>query len=68
MRDADRLWRFDHAGIALASSWFGMDPATYTDRLAAEIMPELITQAAVRDGHRGPGPLHRAAARRRCIR
>ena len=24
-----------------------MDPATYTDRLAAEIIPELITQAAV---------------------
>lgn len=46
MRDADRLWRFDHAGIALASSWFGMDPATYTDRLATEIVPELITQAA----------------------
>lgn len=47
MRDADRLWRFDQAGIALASSWFGMDPATYTDRLAIEIVPELITQAAV---------------------
>jgi len=47
MRDADRLWRFDVAGIALASSWFGMDPATYTDRLASEIVPELITQAAV---------------------
>lgn len=47
MRDADRLWRFDHAGIALASSWFGMDPATYTDRLASEIIPELITAAAV---------------------
>lgn len=46
MRDADRLWRFDRAGIALASSWFGMDPATYTDRLATEIVPELITQAA----------------------
>lgn len=47
MRDADRLWRFDRAGIALASSWFGMDPATYADRLASEIIPELITQAAV---------------------
>jgi HD superfamily phosphodiesterase len=47
MRDADRLWRFDHVGIALASSWFGMDPATYTDRLADEIVPELITAAAV---------------------
>ncbi|WP_028276634.1 HD domain-containing protein [Arthrobacter sp. I3] len=46
MRDADRLWRFDRAGIALASTWFAMDPATYTDRLATEIVPELITQAA----------------------
>ena len=46
VRDADRLWRFDQAGIALASSWFKMDPATYTDRLATEIVPELITQAA----------------------
>jgi hypothetical protein len=24
--DADRLWRFDHAGIAVAASWFGLDP------------------------------------------
>lgn len=41
VRDADRLWRFDHAGIALASGWFRMDPATYTDRLEAEIFPAL---------------------------
>jgi HD superfamily phosphodiesterase len=47
VRDADRLWRFDHAGIALASGWFGMDPATYCDRLAAEIVPELLTEAAI---------------------
>jgi len=47
MRDADRLWRFDHAGIALASGWFGMDPATYCDRLAAEIVPELLTEAGI---------------------
>lgn len=47
MRDADRLWRFDHAGIALASGWFSQNPATYTDRLETEIIPELITQAAV---------------------
>lgn len=50
VRDADRLWRFDHAGIALASSWFGMDPAVYSDRLRSEILPELITQAAVEMG------------------
>lgn len=47
MRDADRLWRFDQAGIALASGWFGQDPSTYTDRLETEIIPELITEAAV---------------------
>lgn len=47
MRDADRLWRFDHAGIALASGWFGLDPARYCDRLEAEIIPELLTEAAI---------------------
>jgi hypothetical protein len=47
VRDADRLWRFDHAGIALASGWFRMNPATYCDRLAEEIVPELLTEAAV---------------------
>jgi hypothetical protein len=47
VRDADRLWRFDHAGIALASGWFRMDPAVYSDRLEAEIIPELITSAAL---------------------
>lgn len=47
MRDADRLWRFDQAGIALASGWFDQDPARYTDRLETEIIPELITDAAV---------------------
>ncbi|WP_231443967.1 HD domain-containing protein [Brevibacterium zhoupengii] len=47
VRDADRLWRFDRAGIALSSSWFGMDMATYTDRLKYEIVPELITAPAV---------------------
>lgn len=50
MRDADRLWRFDQAGIALASTWFKMDPASYTDRLVEEIIPELITSAAVEMG------------------
>lgn len=47
MRDADRLWRFDHAGIALAAGWFSQHPAAYTDRLETEIVPELITAAAV---------------------
>lgn len=47
VRDADRLWRFDHAGIALASGWFRMDPAVYSDRLEAEIIPELLTAPAL---------------------
>jgi len=47
VRDADRLWRFDHVGIALAAGWFAMDPATYCERLRREIIPELLTEAAV---------------------
>jgi hypothetical protein len=50
MRDADRLWRFTTAGIALASGWFGMDPATYTDRLYDQIIPELLTEAGIAMG------------------
>jgi len=50
VRDADRLWRFDHAGIALASTWFGMTPDVYTHRLGVEIIPELITEAALAMG------------------
>lgn len=47
VRDADRLWRFTPAGIALASGWFKLTPAEYARRLRAEIVPELLTQAAV---------------------
>lgn len=47
VRDADRMWRFTPTGIALASGWFGLTPAEYCRRLRDEIMPELLTQAAV---------------------
>jgi HD superfamily phosphodiesterase len=47
VRDADRLWRFTPAGIALASGWFGLTPAEYCRRLRSEIVPELLTEAAV---------------------
>ncbi|WP_040168032.1 HD domain-containing protein [Microbacterium gorillae] len=47
VRDADRLWRFTPTGIALASGWFKLTPAEYTARLRAEIVPELLTEAAV---------------------
>ncbi len=46
VRDADRLWRFDHTGIALAHNWFKMTPSAYMDRLETEIIPELQTSAA----------------------
>jgi hypothetical protein len=46
VRDADRLWRFDHTGLALAHNWFKMTPSAYMDRLEAEILPELQTSAA----------------------
>lgn len=51
MRDADRSWRFDRVGIALASGWFGQTPDYYTDRLENEIIPELITEAAIAMAH-----------------
>ena len=37
----------DQVGIALASGWFEMDPVTYCDRLSAEIVPELLTEAGI---------------------
>lgn len=46
VRDADRLWRFTPTGIALASTWFRLTPAEYCRRLRAEIVPELLTDAA----------------------
>lgn len=51
MRDADRAWRFDRVGIALASGWFGQTPDYYTDRLEHEIIPELMTEAAISMAH-----------------
>ncbi|TFD45990.1 HD domain-containing protein [Cryobacterium frigoriphilum] len=47
VRDADRLWRFTTAGIALASGWFGRSPSSYCARLRTEILPELITAAGL---------------------
>lgn len=47
VRDADRLWRFTPAGVALASSWFHQSPSAYCARLRTDIVPELITAAAL---------------------
>jgi hypothetical protein len=48
VRDADRLWRFDQAGIAMSCEWFGQDIGYYMPRLVREIVPELLSEAAVR--------------------
>ncbi len=33
VRDADKLWRFDVTGIAVACDWFKLTPRAYADRL-----------------------------------
>ncbi len=48
VRDADRLWRFTPAGIALASGWFDKTPAEYYEQLTERTYSELITDAARR--------------------
>lgn len=47
VRDSDRLWRFDQAGIAMSIEWFGTDVSSYMVRLEDEIVPELISEAGV---------------------
>lgn len=47
VRDADRLWRFNHTGVAISSTWFSLTPAQYTDRLEADVLPELLSSAGV---------------------
>lgn len=46
VRDADRLWRFTPAGIALASGWFKKTPSQYRLQLETGTYPELITEKA----------------------
>lgn len=37
VRDADKLWRFDVTGIAIACEWFGTTPRAYADKLEAQV-------------------------------
>ena len=37
VRDADKLWRFDVTGVAIACDWFGITPRAYADKLAAQV-------------------------------
>ena len=44
VRDADKLWRFEVTGIAIASEWFGKTPHDYVDHLA-KVHGQLETEA-----------------------
>lgn len=46
VRDADKLWRFEVTGMAVASDWFGLTPRAYADRLEAKVLPKLETEQA----------------------
>lgn len=46
VKDADALWRFSVAGVAIASDWFGMTPGQYADRTEPQIDDRLFTEAA----------------------
>jgi len=37
VRDADKLWRFTVAGVAVACDWFKMTPRQYADRLERQV-------------------------------
>ncbi|HEX3833378.1 MAG TPA: HD domain-containing protein [Solirubrobacteraceae bacterium] len=46
VKDADALWRFSVAGIAVACDWFGLTPGEYADRTEPQIDDRLYTETA----------------------
>ncbi|GAB4443872.1 MAG: HD domain-containing protein [Chloroflexi bacterium OHK40] len=42
LKDADKLWRFTTAGIAIACDWFKLTPGQYAARLEREIAGQLF--------------------------
>jgi len=46
MKDADKLWRFTTAGIAVACDWHKKNPTQYVEYLEREVYPSLFTDAA----------------------
>lgn len=46
VKDADALWRFSVAGIAVACDWFGLTPGEYADRTEPQIKGRLFTETA----------------------
>lgn len=46
VKDADALWRFSVAGIAVACDWFGVTPGGYADHTEPQIEGRLFTEEA----------------------
>jgi HD superfamily phosphodiesterase len=46
VKDADALWRFSVAGIAVACDWFGLTPGEYADQTEPQIEGRLFTETA----------------------
>ncbi|WP_121634495.1 HD domain-containing protein [Tropicibacter alexandrii] len=42
VKDADKLWRFTPAGVAVACDWFRKTPTEYMARLEAKVLPALF--------------------------
>lgn len=47
VRDADKLWRFEVTGVAVACDWFKTTPKGYADRLETQ-KNQLETEAGIR--------------------
>jgi HD domain len=48
VKDADKLWRYTTAGVAVGCDWFAMTPAEYADHVEGELDDVLFTQTAAR--------------------
>lgn len=46
VKDADKLWRFNVTGNAIACDWFHMTPRQYADRVERDILPQLFSDTA----------------------
>jgi HD superfamily phosphodiesterase len=47
VKDADKLWRYTTAGVAVGCDWFAMTPAEYADHVEAQLQDVLFTPTAV---------------------
>jgi hypothetical protein len=46
VKDADKLWRYTTAGVAVGCVWFGMTPAEYADWVSSELENVIFTDVA----------------------